>query len=158
MGHENGDRIDFITDHLAVTSARGAADPEALARYSIRAIVDASNMVTPRFPGIRYHLVPIADPDERLCDYLPAAIDFIRTEQARGPVLIHCVAGISRSPTLALCYLHQQHGMPLGAALQLICSRRQQASPHPLFLQLVEAYYRGPDRGRGGQLRLPEME
>jgi protein-tyrosine phosphatase len=156
MEDGNGDGIDFITEDLALTSARGAADREALARHRIRAIVDASNMVTPRFPGIRYHVVPITDPDERLCEFLPATMAFIDEERRRGPVLVHCAAGISRSPTLVVCYLHQGMGMPLPAALQLVSARRRQASPHPVFLKLVDQYYRraGDDAGVGGQLGL----
>ncbi len=154
MGEQDGDRIDFITEDLAVSSARGAADLDALVRHNIRAVVDASNVPeNPRYPGIRYHEVPIADPDERLCDYLPAAMEFIDEARAQGPVLLHCVMGISRSPTLALCYLRHRHGMPLPEALELICARRVQAHPHPLFLRLVEDYYRGRE-SRGGPVQL----
>jgi hypothetical protein len=141
-GQGNGGRIDFVTEDLAVASLEAAWDLPALTRYRIQAVVDASNREgNPRFPGIRYHEVPIADPDDRLPEFLPGLIAFIDDARRHGPVLLHCVAGVSRSPTLAVCYLHERHGLSLPAALRHVRSRRVQAQPHPLFLRLIQDYY-----------------
>jgi protein-tyrosine phosphatase len=143
-GDEPGgeDRIDFITGDLAVGSLVAASDFEALTRHGIRAVVDASNhRENSRFPGIHYHEVPIDDPDQRLTAFLPGVVAFVDEARRHGPVLLHCVAGISRSPVLALCYLHERHGLSLAAALEHVRSRRAQANPHPLFLRMVHEYY-----------------
>ncbi len=143
-GMDNGDGIDYVTDDLAVADLGAASNLQALTRRGIRAVVDASNRDgNPRYPGIRYHEVRIADPDERLPEFLPDAVAFIDDARRRGPVLVHCVAGISRSPTLAICYLHERHGLSLPVALDHVRSRRAQAQPHPLFLRLIQDYYRG---------------
>jgi protein-tyrosine phosphatase len=137
------DEIDFITDYLAVASLGVASDFALLTQHGVRAVVDASNREgNPRFPGILYHVVPIGDPDERLPEFLPALVDFIDEARRSGPVLVHCVAGISRSPALAMCYLHERHRLSLPAALQHVRSRRLQADPHPLFLRVIGEYYR----------------
>lgn len=144
-GRGDGYRIDFITHDLAVASLEAASDLEALTRHGIQAVVDASNRDgNPRFPGIRYHEVPISDPDERLPEFLPGLVAFIDDARGRGSVLLHCVAGVSRSPALAVCYLHERHGLSLPAALDHVRSRRAQADPHPLFLRLIQGYYRAP--------------
>ncbi len=136
------DRIDFITEDLAVGNLVVASDLAALTRHGIRAVVDASNREgNPRFPGIRYHEVRIEDPDERLTVFLPGVVAFVDEARRQGPVLLHCVAGVSRSPALAVCYLHERHGLPLAAALERVRSRRAQANPHPLFLRLIREYY-----------------
>ena len=141
-GQPDRDRIDFITDDLAVGNLGAAVDFQALDRLGIQAIVDASNRDgNPRHPGIHYHEVRIDDPDERLCEFLPKLMAFIDDERRHGPVLLHCVAGISRSPSLAICYLHERRGLSLPAALDRVCSRRVQASPHPVFLRLIQEYY-----------------
>ena len=138
----NGNGIDFLTEDLAVANLGAASDLEALTRHRIQAVVDASNRDgNPRFPGILYHDVPIADPDERLSEFLPDVVAFIDEARRRGPVLLHCVAGISRSPALAICYLHERHGMSLLAALVHVQSRRPVADPHPLFLRVIQEYY-----------------
>jgi protein-tyrosine phosphatase len=141
--------MDFITEDLAVGNLAVASDLAALTRHGIRAVVDASNREgNPRFPGIRYHEVRIEDPDERLTRFLPGMVAFVDEARRNGPVLLHCVAGVSRSPVLAVCYLHERHGLPLSAALDHIRSRRLQVNPHPLFLRLIQEYYR--ERSRGG--------
>jgi protein-tyrosine phosphatase len=136
------DQIDFITEDLAVASLGVASDLEVLIRHGIRAVVDASNREgNPRFPGIRYYPVPIDDPDERLLEFLPGAVAFIDDARRSGAVLLHCVAGISRSPALAICYLYERHSLSLAAAARQVRARRAQADPHPLFLRLIQAYY-----------------
>jgi hypothetical protein len=147
----DGDQINFITDDLAVASLGAACDLQALTRHGIRAIVDASNRDgNPRYPGIHYHEVRIADPDERLPEFLPGVMAFIDEARRRGPVLLHCVAGVSRSPALAICYLHERQGLSLPAALQHVRSRRVQADPNPLFLRVIQDYYQARTGVAGG--------
>ncbi len=146
-----GEQVDFITDDLAVASLEAAWDLQKLIRHGIRAIVDASNRDgNPRYPGIGYHEVRIADPDERLPQFLPGVMAFIDEARRRGPVLLHCVAGVSRSPALAICYLHERHGLSLPAALTYVRSRRVQADPHPLFLRVIQDYYQARTGVAGG--------
>jgi len=142
------DGIDFLTGDLALGSLVAASDPGVLTRHGIRAIVDASNREgNPRFPGVHYYEVPIDDPDERLTAFLPGVVAFIDGARRHGPVLLHCVAGISRSPALALCYLHERSGLSLAEALDHVRRHRAQADPHPLFLRAIQEYYRdGPVR------------
>jgi histidinol-phosphate aminotransferase len=152
MWDGDGERVDFITEDLAVANLEAASDPETLIRHDIRGVVDASNREgNPRFPGIHYHEVPIADPDERLVDLLPGVVAFIDEARRHGNVLLHCVAGVSRSPALAICYLHERHGLSLPAALHHVCSRRAHANPHPLFLRLIHAYYDAQNGNAAGQ-------
>jgi len=155
-GPDGEDRIDFITGDLAVGSLVAASDLDTLTRHGIRAIVDASNREeNPRFPGILYHEVPIDDPDERLAEFLPGVVAFVDAARRHGPVLVHCVAGVSRSPALAVCYLHERHGLSLPAALDHVRSRRTQANPHPLFLRVIQEYYqdRPTAENRAGEAR-----
>ena len=141
-GPDGEDRIDFITGDLAVGSLVAASDLDTLTRRGIRAVVDASNREeNPRFPGILYHEVPIDDPDERLAEFVPGVVAFVDEARRHGPVLVHCVAGVYRSPALAVCYLHERHGLSLPAALDHVRSRRAQANPHPLFLRVIQEYY-----------------
>jgi len=99
--------------------------------------------------------VPIDDPDERLAEFLPSVVAFVDEARRHGPVLVHCVAGVSRSPALAVCYLHERHGLSLPAALDHVRSRRTQANPHPLFLRVIQEYYqdRPTAENRAGEAR-----
>jgi len=64
------------------------------------------------------------------------------TEKARcggGKVLVHCQAGVSRSPTLVVAYLMARYGQPLMDAFQLVKQRRPIVAPNFNFMgQLME--------------------
>jgi len=64
------------------------------------------------------------------------------TETARcggGKVLVHCQAGVSRSPTLVVAYLIARYGRPLMETFQMVKQRRQIVAPNFNFLgQLLE--------------------
>ena len=63
-------------------------------------------------------------------------------EQVRSSgscVLIHCMAGISRSVTLVIAYLMQYYGLPMQQAYQFVKDKRSAISPNLNFMgQLLE--------------------
>ena len=61
-------------------------------------------------------------------------------ERPEQPILVHCVAGISRSPAAALVillrgFLAAGESMPVQTAIEAILAIRPQARPNPLVLQ-----------------------
>jgi atypical dual specificity phosphatase len=55
-----------------------------------------------------------------------------------GQILVHCFAGISRSPTVVAAYLMKRKGMTLKAALGQIIRVRPQVSPNAGFLKQLK--------------------
>lgn len=61
-------------------------------------------------------------------------------DRPKQPILVHCVAGISRSPAVALVLLlrgmlNMGHGDPIPKAIDTLISIRPQARPNPLVLR-----------------------
>lgn len=72
--------------------------------------------------------------------YLLFRISFTEeARQANTNVLIHCMAGISRSVTLTIAYLMYHFGLSMHAAYQFVKEKRPAISPNLNFMgQLVE--------------------
>ncbi|QRV75935.1 Dual specificity phosphatase, catalytic domain [Ceratobasidium sp. AG-Ba] len=92
---------------------------------------------------IRRHQIPLDDTEEQdVLSYLPATIAFIQNSLASGDgVLIHCMAGMSRSATIAAAYLMYSQGLDPKAALELIREVRPVIQPNPAFLHQLEIFH-----------------
>ena len=71
--------------------------------------------------------------------------------QDRGAVLVHCVAGVSRSAAICLAYLLKYRCRSLRAAYHLMCSKRPMVRPNLSFWRQLIQYEQvprliGPDR------------
>ncbi len=129
---------------------KDAGDPEALYRLGIDHVLNvtthtAANSSTASAPArsarIRYKQLHAADNGyQNLKQYFDEAFEFIDSaRRAGGAVLIHCQAGVSRSPTIALAYLIKHCPMSMVDAYRYVKSRRSIISPNLNFMgQLLE--------------------
>jgi len=85
------------------------------------------------------HLVVPMDDDleEDLLINLSQCLDFLMQP---GAVLVHCMAGISRSVSVVMAYLMHTEQLTVTHALDSICQIRQIASPNVNFLEQLEIY------------------
>ncbi|KAK5994294.1 Dual specificity protein phosphatase 1 [Cladobotryum mycophilum] len=93
--------------------------------------------------GVEYHRLAINDSPSssitKVCDSACQIIDdALGSKNCNGKILIHCSAGISRSPTVVAAYLMKRHDMSLKAALGQIIQARPQVSPNPGFIQQLK--------------------
>ncbi len=77
-------------------------------------------------------------PSYNLGNEFKSMSQFIAAARAEGHVLVHCMAGVSRSSTAVLAYMIEHLGMPLSKALHLIRARRPIISPNYGFLKQLE--------------------
>lgn len=79
-------------------------------------------------------------PDQNLSQYFSVCNDFIHAARLRdGNVLIHCLAGMSRSVTVAVAYIMSVTQLSWKEALKVVRTGRSVANPNQGFqLQLQD--------------------
>uniref|UniRef100_A0A0N7ZCS3 protein-tyrosine-phosphatase n=1 Tax=Scylla olivacea TaxID=85551 RepID=A0A0N7ZCS3_SCYOL len=85
--------------------------------------------------------IPVNDNfSEKLLPYFNDAFNFIdKVREGGGCVLVHCLAGVSRSATVAIAYVMKHLSLPFEEAYMYVKSRRPTISPNINFVgQLAE--------------------
>ncbi|KAF9913093.1 dual specificity phosphatase 12 [Linnemannia zychae] len=116
---------------------------EKLRELGITHIIQVTDVPTPRFPGdFIYKVIPVPDMDEtNLIKHFPDTYTFIHTALESGKkVLVHCMAGASRSVTIVCAYLMKEKKMSAADALKHVQSHRQIAEPNDGFLSQLLLY------------------
>ncbi|KAJ8248080.1 hypothetical protein GJAV_G00238050 [Gymnothorax javanicus] len=131
-----------ILPFLYLGSAYHASREDYLSDLQITALLNISRRDTQPSKGrLRYKWIPLED--SHVADislHFEEAIDFIDCEKnAGGKVLVHCEAGISRSPTICMAYIMKTKQLQLEEAFDLIKQRRPIISPNFSFMgQLLQ--------------------
>ena len=117
--------MDYILDRLAV----GDIDDASKMPKEITAILNCSEEHDTSREGIAYFKIPLIDFQPIDPEYIPKAVAWIKETIVDHKVLVHCNAGIGRSPSIVICYLHEI-GFGFEEAVKLVKSKRPYAVPH----------------------------
>ncbi|XP_069816825.1 dual specificity protein phosphatase 18 isoform X2 [Dendropsophus ebraccatus] len=132
-----------VTDGLFLSNAAAASRPTLLTSHHITCVINLSlERRTPVTSDMEYLHFPVADqPETALSDLFDTISHKIyELEASGGRTLIHCAAGISRAPTLALAYLMKHRGVTLLQAHAHLRSRRPIIRPNIGFWRQLVAY------------------
>uniref|UniRef100_H3A1V9 protein-tyrosine-phosphatase n=1 Tax=Latimeria chalumnae TaxID=7897 RepID=H3A1V9_LATCH len=136
-----------ILPHLYLGCAKDSANMDILRRLGIRYVLN----VTPDLPNIfekngefRYKQIPISDHwSQNLSQFFPEAIDFIDEALSKKcGILVHCLAGVSRSVTVTVAYLMQKLNMSLNDAYDHVKKKKSNISPNFNFLGQLRDFER----------------
>lgn len=132
--------MDFVTPWLAIGAAGEAADAALRRAHGIDAVL---SLLPVDFDAGAAHLtLPVADRVALPGTTIRTVTAYIeRQRQAGRKTLLHCQMGISRSPALAACYLHEYAGRRLDDALHEVGRARPVADPHPALLASMRQHY-----------------
>ncbi|KAI9193692.1 protein-tyrosine phosphatase-like protein [Polychytrium aggregatum] len=135
--------IDLIDDRLAISGLQGARNWELIRDLGIVYIIDLTDThyytAFPKF--IKYHQIPMKDnSSEVMLKKLPHVIEIIdkAVEAKDGKVLVHCVAGVSRSTTVCVAWLMMRDGLSAQAALEKVKAVRSVVRPNPSFMEQLK--------------------
>ncbi|KAK3548576.1 hypothetical protein QTP70_014502 [Hemibagrus guttatus] len=132
-----------ILPHLYLGSQKDVLNKELMAQNGITYVLNASNTCPkPDFISENHFLrIPINDSYcEKLLPWLEKTNEFIdKAKLSNCRVIVHCLAGISRSATIAIAYIMKTMGLSSDDAYRFVKDRRPSISPNFNFLgQLLE--------------------
>jgi len=106
-----------------------------------RVLVVADN-AKPLHPNdLEYKVMPISDTlNGDLLSILPECIKFIEEGLQRGSVIVHCLAGISRSASVIIAFLMYKNKTPFNDALNFVKKKRPRIDPNMGFLRQLQLF------------------
>ncbi|CAG2230474.1 dual specificity protein phosphatase 7-like [Mytilus edulis] len=133
-----------VLPYLYLGNAQNSADLNQLKKFGIKYILNVTPNVPNKFEmdsDFKYLQIPVADQlSQNLSAFFPQAIAFIdEARENECGVLVHCLAGISRSVTVTCAYLMQKQHISLNQAYDHVKQCKPNVSPNFNFLgQLLE--------------------
>lgn len=130
-----------ILHWLYLGSYKEATDDQWLKSNGINAVLNVALCTKDlEYPlGIDVLKIPLRDsPDEKISGELDIGYQYLDISRLLGrKVLVHCLAGISRSTAFVIYYLMRSNKMTLDQAYQLVKEKRKVASPNSGFLKTL---------------------
>lgn len=150
MATRSGFRIDWVLlDELALGPApRKLEHLVRLEKEGVRAVLslcDAPELPMPAELGVQFRWERQVLPDHRsgrnpTIEELERALDALaRLRREAGPVFVHCVASMERSPLVCLAWLMRQRGLSRLQALDYLMQVHPGTSPLPGQLGILPA-------------------
>eukprot|EP00051_Salpingoeca_urceolata_P005395 m.72948 g.72948 ORF g.72948 m.72948 type:complete len:480 (+) comp14291_c0_seq1:144-1583(+) len=132
-----------ILPFLLIGAEFHVKNEELLRSLGITAVLNVtSHDFRPSNPALKYKQIPVRDSwNQNLMEYLDEAFAFLDSVEASGgKVLVHCVAGISRSPALTIAYIMQKRSVGLTDAYAFVRDKRPTISPNLDFMGELQMY------------------
>ncbi|VDD82033.1 unnamed protein product [Mesocestoides corti] len=127
-----------VLPHLLLGCQADAMSADICAEYGITHVINVSadGEASPHVPAARFLRIPIHDNGKAdIVPFFTEAFDFLDLAKlSGGRVLVHCFAGISRSPTLAIAYLMKTEHISFDEAYNRVKAIRPKISPNFNFI------------------------
>ena len=129
-----------ITEKIYLGNEDTARDKELLKKLNISHILICAEGCEPFFPkDYTYKILYIDDAiDENILSWFKEAFEFI--DSSVNNIYIHCVMGISRSPTIVIGYLMYKKKMKYEEAYDFVRNKRNAISPNPGFQEQLKKF------------------
>lgn len=126
---------------LYLSSVHGGYDKEELQRLNITHVLSVGGF-TPKYPNdFVYKVIDVMDwPTENLKQYFPEVIEFIEQGMKAGGVLVHCLAGRSRSAAVVIAFLIARRNKTFDEAYRFVLKKRPVIWPNLGFQQQLKEW------------------
>ncbi|KAL6062232.1 tyrosine protein phosphatase yvh1 [Balamuthia mandrillaris] len=125
-----------------IGNSHGKPPMEVLREHGITHVLTvAHELRSKQQTGIEHLIVAADDCDEQdLISHFDQCNSFIEEGRTKGRVLVHCLAGVSRSATMVAAYLMKTQRLSSWEALDLLREKRSMARPNSGFFEQLQFY------------------
>nr|VZI33198.1 unnamed protein product [Spirometra erinaceieuropaei] len=119
--------MDIIEDGLYLGGRPRNCDLPKLRKAKIKSIltVDLSPLEDAVFNCYKRLYIKLADdPSQNILSVLEEALLFVEENIQEGAVLVHCLAGVSRSATIVIAYIMRKYRIPYNEAFYRVTRMR----------------------------------
>lgn len=129
---------------LYLGNYEAASDIALLKKHNIKAVLTVAADLRLNYPsaeGITHEVISALDMvSYDLSKHFNRCFDFIEKHRAETNVLVHCLAGISRSATIVIMYLMRTQRMGFESAFSFVKKRRKIIFPNPGFVRQLRVF------------------
>lgn len=129
---------------LYLGNYEAASDVVLLKKHGIRAVLTVASDLRLNYPSndnFTHEVISASDiPSFDLSRHFTHCWEFIDKMRAETNVLVHCLAGISRSATIVIGYLMRMNKMNFDSAFSFVKKRRRIIFPNPGFVRQLRVY------------------
>lgn len=143
----NDTKLDSVHDRVYISDLRSAVDSELLASHKITHIISAlpDYCIHTNDNTITRISIPILDtPSFDILGVFNTSntrIKNILDESSNNRILVHCMAGASRSVSLVAAFLIEKYTLHPTDVLTFIKFRRPETAPNIGFIKSLEKFY-----------------
>lgn len=129
-----------VSERLFLGSSEDAEALAATNPHLIETVLTLSETpIRHRAAAARYLHFPIRDARPISVAWLNSILTAIEENFAQGPVLVHCAAGLSRSPIVVAAFLDRAGIFDFRSALRFIEDIRPAIAPSPVLVESIAA-------------------
>ncbi|CAK9295197.1 unnamed protein product [Gordionus sp. m RMFG-2023] len=134
--------IHEIIPGLFLAGYKEAADSDLMTKKGVTHIVSLTECPTKLYSNRESLIIPCKDIlSQHMLDFIPRVNDYVHTSRFKGgKVLVHCMCGVSRGPTMVIAYLMSATNLTSQEAYNSVISLRTFICPNPSFRQQLVEY------------------
>ena len=132
--------ISKITDTIYLGNMEAAFNYKKLKKLGIRKVLTVMSAFGNHYPEntfVHKSIDVTDDYETNLIRYFKECLLFI---DGYDKVLVHCAAGMSRSPTIVIAYLMWKKKLSLNDAIKFVKNKRPEISPNLNFMRQLQTF------------------
>ena len=143
------EEANHICDHIFLGSEKCASDFNFFEKNNITKVLIIGKLIERYFesnPQMTYKQIEINDEStENIRQHFEECFAFIENRikdngEPEGNILIHCVAGVSRSATITIAYLMKRYSLTFTDSFNFVKQKRQIVDPNPGFQRQLKKF------------------